>query len=446
MIIYLLLLGIIFESSIIFLAFKDFIAPAFVFNITFLMATLNYITNYNKWGSQASLDFVLIVFIGITVYSLTSIISEYMVSKFFSNNRYKTIGRYNTPEIKVRNAIVILFIAFEIIISILFAKYLISVTAKYGTDGTLSSAVSMYQYLSKFTTVHFNIPSYVIYGYIIVTSSGYVWGYILENNYLYNKKVNLWILIAFLISIVSSLLTGSRGEVIHIIVTMIIFYVVKKKLISSQKSIKTFINIVIIMIMLTLSFEGVAKLLGRDASLNMYDYISVYLGAPLENFNNYLKTFGLNGLDVTSIPGANTFRTQINWINSYRGLDGQLTVLNPIMQYSNGYNLGNVFTTFKFFYADAGIYGIIIFTAIMALIVQVLYSIIKRLDLNEGKVRVSFLIYGYLFTGAMLSFFSNRFYESITIVFIERIICWIALCCIVVKSQNVLGGNYGKIE
>lgn len=424
---------IIFAEVLLTLAItRDYMAPAFIFSTTFLLAILNYASNLNRWGGRMSVDTMMVILVGVTTYILVSVLVQ---SVDYRKNIIHELDN-NLSIITYRKNVIVLFMIFEVIISFLFAKQIILVTARYGTDGSLSSAVSMYQYLSKFTTLSFNIPSYILYSYILVTSSGYIFGYILVNNYLSTKKIDSFLVLPWLVSITSCFLTGSRGEFIRIILLMIVFYVVRKNnyINNIKQKIRTFSYLILSFILLVVSFEWLAKLMGRDASLKMYDYISVYLGAPIENLNKYLRELATIPVLSNGTFGENTFREQFNWIYKLKGSTGKVVELNPPMNYSNGYNLGNVYTTFKFFFADGKIWGVILFTAIMAIILQVLYDYLKNKRMSS-KVEIAFLIYGYLFSGMMLSFFSNRFYESITIVFLERIFCWVVLSRIMVKNQ-----------
>lgn len=401
---------------------RDYVAPAVLFSASFLVAILNYASNLIRWNTSMKLTTFIVLLLGITTYVLVSIIVQNLRIGMKSSEDLH--GLNQSKVIFYRKIPILIFSVFEVLASYLFAKTVISVTAKYGTDGSLSSAISMYQYLSKFTTVGLPIPNYILYSYILVISSSYIFGYILVNNFCYTKKVDWFILMPLLISLVSCFLTGSRGEFIRVVITMVILYVVKQNVIVNniKKKVKSLLSILGVVILLVISFEGLAKIMGRDASLKAYDYISVYLGAPIENLNEYLQTS-----EVTqNIFGSNTFREQFNWFYKSVGSTGSMVQLNPQLNYLNGYNLGNVYTTFKFFYADGQILGVIFFTALMALIIQSLYNYTKTRS-DDGRVKISFLIYGYLLTGMILSFFSNRFFESLTIVFIEKIISWIIL-------------------
>lgn len=100
-----------------------------------------------------------------------------------------------------------------------------------------------------------------------------------------------------------------------------------------------------------------------------------------------------------------------------------LTAINEPMNYSAGYNLGNVSTALKPYYHDFGFIGTIALMSLMALIMQIFYESIKC-DRNIIKPQVSLklITYTQLLFDVAFTFFSNKFYENFNITFFERMV------------------------
>ena len=73
----------------------------------------------------------------------------------------------------------------------------------------------------------------------------------------------------------------------------------------------------------------------------------------------------------------------------------------------NGKRVGNVATVFYDFYHDGGIWGVIILTAIMATISQLLYKRIKRQKYRNRMF--STIVYSYVYWLVVRSLFANSF-------------------------------------
>ncbi|WP_027623958.1 O-antigen polymerase [Clostridium lundense] len=417
----------------------DYIAPAFVFSFAFLISVCDMVLNLNIWKTSLSVNTVLVVVGGVIVFSICT----FVVHTFYTLLRSKRLVLQSLTEKRIPNYIrckkwkLLLSILFQLICLVFVIKYVLSTTAKYGTDGSLSSAISMYQYLSKFTTLDMSFPLVITYSYILVSTSGYIWGYIILNNYCYYKKKNILVILNFIISFSSNFLTGSRGNSIQMLVALIVVYVcmMKQKRVSQVKNFKIIIKIFAIIICILFSFEFIAGLMGRDDSLGLFQYISVYLGAPIKNLDSFLEEYK----KTSSIWGFNTFFMQIQWITSKMELNIPITAINVDMQYINGYNLGNVFTAFKSYISDFGYIGVVTCTGVMAIIIQVLYEKTKVIKMRTKYLKLNIdctkLIYGHLFVAMAFSFFSNKFYEAFTITFAEKIFFWIVLAWFIEKDN-----------
>lgn len=427
----------------------DYIAPSFIFCFTFFMSACDAVINLKIWKTTLSINTVMIIVGGIITFTICSLIVHF----FFKYIKEKQIRYVCEKERRVPNLIICkrwklyAFLILQIMTIYMVIREMKIVTSQYGADGSLASAVNLYQYLSKFTTLDVSFSNVVTYLYIMVTISGYVWGYIIIQNYIYYKKLDYLVIFNFLISFISSFVTGSRGNGVQMILALIVVYfcILKQVKVSQIKQFKIIMRVICIVFFMILSFESIAGLMGRDDSLKLFEYISVYLGAPIKNLDNFIHDFK----KPSNIWGIDTFSMQINWLISHFNINLVTEPINGDMQYINGYNLGNVYTAFKSYISDFGYIGVVYCTALMAIIIQLLYEIIlveNRKGLLKNNIDCLKIVYGYLFVNMSFSFFSNKFYETFTITFIERIFFIVLIAIFIDKNKLIVRKKYNKMR
>lgn len=414
----------------------DVTSPPFLFVLTFIVSMTDLAINLPIWHTTINTEPLFIVLFGGIIFSITSIIIHVYFGRK-NKNRIENIEDKEPPYIYVANWKLILFLLFQIIVIVFVQYYVKKLTSPYGTDGSLSSSISMYQYLTKFTTLDLDFPKWLTYTYIISNSSDFVWGYILIYDFFFFKKINPLLVINLLVSAAGSFLTGSRGVAVQMIMSLIVIYIMFYR--DSGKEInwiKVLKKPFLILLVLLLSFRYLAKLLGRDHSLSIFEYISVYLGAPIKNFESFLNT---NFNSTQPAWGYNTFSMQWQWLSEKFNLGIPKNTINVDMQYLNGHNLGNVFTAYKNYILDFGVLGAFICIIVAAIIMGFMYEDTKGFKEFRMTRVFSFdwqkMCYTYLLISLSFTFFSNKFYETFTVTFLQRIICWILLGYIFCKPK-----------
>ena len=125
---------------------------------------------------------------------------------------------------------------------------------------------------------------------------------------------------------------------------------------------------------------------------------------------------------------SNTFYVLLNWLSGKMGLpDFTHRAYNPT-RWVNGYDLGNVATTFYAFLYDGGYLLYTICTILMAIISQGFVVSIRNRDVTNRNLSLVVLSYGYVIFTCLFSFFSNKFYEMVfTNIYLFMIIHWILI-------------------
>ncbi|MEW4410961.1 O-antigen polymerase [Clostridium sp. AN503] len=418
---------------------RDYIAPSFIFNAALCVAAMDCTFNLYKWDTGLSGNTVFVICLSVFSFLLFSVLAQWLYknsrTKVRFNKYAKKMEEIRPSYYKCSKIFCSVFLVIQIIVALLVINQIYFLTTKYVSNGNIAASIAMYQHLIKNTTLELKFPKLITYFFLFTTASGYIWGYIIVYNFCYFKKIDRLVVMNFVVSCASGILTGSRGNSLQMFVSIIIIYIIilNKNQLSKAKKFKTLVKILLILVVLLLLFETIAGLIGRDNSLALNDYLSVYIGAPIKNLDIFLET----GYKRNDLWGGDTFQTQIQWVSEKVGWIIEKKTINVEYTYLNGYNLGNVYTAFKDYYNDFGYVGIIFCNGFIAFFLQYLYEKIKMKKFiyrNTMSVSFELLIYAYLFFAMAFTFFSNKFYEAITITFVERIFFWWVL----VKAMSIL--------
>lgn len=418
---------------------KDIVAPAVIFILTFCVSFFDALLNLKIWDTTISADTIFVITIGAVAFTIISILLKSINKKNVNKNEILTRNYISISKWKL-----IVFLIFQLIVIFFIQKYVKELAGPYAKDGSLSASISMYQYLTKFTTLKLAFPKLLTYAYILSNSSAFIFGYVSIYNFFYSHKVNYLVILNMLVSMTGSFLTGSRGVAIQVILSIVIIYLLLYRDNGGEIKLGILVKPLLVLVGLLLSFRFFAKLLGRDHSLGLFEYISVYLGAPIKNLDTFLNSSYQNG---NNIWGFNTFSMQWQWINEKFDLGIPKDTINVDMQFLNGHNLGNVFTAYKDYISDFGYLGAILCIVGMALIMGYLYERTKLTEQKESKnaIKWSRLLFGYLSVNMAFTFFSNKFYESFTVTMLQRVVCWIllayVLCDVIVEGGNIDEGK-----
>ena len=255
-----------------------------------------------------------------------------------------------------------------------------------------------------------SIPTWLGIANTIVKAAGYWFAYIIFNNRFNAKHNEPSCIVIVLLSIISSLLGGGRGGAIDLIICMFVFYIIciyRKNKSYRIISITPFLRIFVVALIIIFTFQMLGDFVGRVSTLSLMDYLAEYFGAEIVNLDIFLE----DPSPRNEIWGNQTFIYLVKMIGPHIGLDASYYLLDQPFHFNNGYNLGNVATTFYSFIYDFGYWGVFYLTTAMAITSQLLYEHILK---NNFTVRsFHLLIYAYVYATLILSFFSNKFYEKL---------------------------------
>ena len=162
----------------------------------------------------------------------------------------------------------------------------------------------------------------------------------------------------------------------------------------------------------------------------MYEYLSIYIGAPIKNLDAYLTNSMSPSLAVKSTQWGDM--TLASTRASFPQIFGK-TVLDwmqwqPFQRYGER-SLGNVFTTYYAFIFDWGIAGAMLAIMLIAALSQLCYeSAVFALQYGKAGIPISMMLYGAIGYCCAFSFFSNRWMSTMfNQIMLRNIIIWVVL-------------------
>lgn len=404
---------------------KELFSPSILFSSSFLFSSLWAILYVDKWDLYPSKQTQLVIILGVL---------EFVAVASLVHILYNTTHSELMPEVEsIDSTLSIDFWKIALIVFMELLTILMTIRfLKNISPGSLSTNIYIYRKQLAFGQGQkISLPTIVKMLQIFTTSVGYYFGYLIVREYIKKRNVSLVLLTPMIISLISGILMGARTGMIVILISLITsFYVLIKKdhgwqSISVGKNIKMLIIGLFAFFILLYSFQNMAVLLGRTIEASPMDYLAEYFGAEIKNLDIFIQkgTFPI----ITNVKGSQTF---VYLMGIYGKLIGVADLSQPLdlpFNRINGYDLGNVATTFYPYLYDFGYKGVIICIFIMSFVSQIVYEKVRRIK-NKITVPISVLIYGYVSSSLILSFFSNKFYENFfSPTFVYTLLCWLFL-------------------
>lgn len=253
------------------------------------------------------------------------------------------------------------------------------------------------------------MPRIITWGYLFITSTGFVWIYILINNILVSKKVNLLLYVECALCFLLSLLSAGRIQLIQYVVAMVSIYYILFNRKSGWKvniGFKIIMKIIIGICLILSLFSGLRSFVGRTSKQDPISYVTTYVGGSI----NLLDMFLQDKPTKSDIWGKETFYEVNKFIGRKLDKPNLIYVGHKEFRYANGVSIGNVYTAFRNYIYDFGYIGFVFLTMISSLVFSVIYNILKRKKINQG-IDTLLLMYSYLVYSVFLIFYADYFFE-----------------------------------
>lgn len=405
---------------------KDIISPAFVFALSFTFSCAWAVLYSQRWRLNTfHLNTFLVILGGVIWFSLICFVIKMIFrKKYYEKN--ESVKKTELMPIKI-NTLTKVF-CLLLFLSVIFISINSVINLVDGSWSNIPAALSRYDAINKFSEKQIGLPQIVWVFQLIVNALVYVCIYILINNYLCTKKFDFLLMFNILIGACVNLTTGGRNGFVNVLLAIFaIFMLLYKKCANEKVNINKrtiILTTIIVPVIFLIGFPFSVRLMGRKNIKNPTEYLSIYCGAEIKNLDIYLEE-RTNGTDKNS--GKNQSFIYFNkWIGENLGYDVNYKLDLPFRSVG-GYGLGNVYTTFYQYIYDYGYWGVVFCVAIMALILQIVYEMCLKVELKK-EPSILIILYGYMFSSIVFSFFSNKFYEqNFSNILIYNIIIWVLI-------------------
>ena len=315
---------------------------------------------------------------------------------------------------------IVSFIGFELLIVYVTIKRVIRIATAYGGFTGLSAAIGVYDSLIKFHTEDYQrigifASRIESLGGVITKAVAIVLIGVLVNNYFAKKKINILMVIAVVIEIFISILTGSRSNSFVFFTAIIADIVIirrRQKGSYRKGNLKFIFRCALFGILFIAVFLASRPLIGRTTSATSsvwYRALFGYLGGTVLNLDTALQ----NTIPRSSMWGQETFYYVYRDLANLFNIDRfRIDLHLPFLRH-NGFNTGNVYTMYYMFIEDFGFLGILPLTAIPAVVYFHVYEKLMNIYSKKNPMGVRLFAYSYMFNSLLMLLFSNRFYEDL---------------------------------
>lgn len=167
---------------------------------------------------------------------------------------------------------------------------------------------------------------------------------------------------------------------------------------NKHYNIKALVKIVVIATVLLIIFVELRDIVGRNysetAKSPLY-YICCYIGGSIHLLDDFIK----KPIDGSQIWGKETFYSIIRFIGQRFNIKDWIYISHLEFRYSNGLNVGNIYTAFRKYIYDFGYFGVIWCTALVSFIYNQIYYTIKYSKKRSVLYDISIIFFGYIAYG-----------------------------------------------
>ncbi|WP_461243393.1 O-antigen polymerase [Secundilactobacillus muriivasis] len=423
-----------------YLSNRELFSPSVLFSGSFLILALFAWINVKKWSLNLAGATYLVVAGSVLEFIVVSYITSFICKNVLvSSNQMNTdmnyINEISPYSVQKWNLRIMMVVIIQLIFVVSISKGVMSATG----SGSLSQAVGILNTtnMPAYTGMKIQLPWTINWFSRFNFACGIFFGYHFVRNITFYRKFNWLLFTSLVLGLITSLLGGSRGKAVFVIIALLVYYYFFSKQKSgwiSTNNIRYFLFALIGLLVVLSIFQWLAILLGRNSQTDPMQYIYIYIGAEIKNLDTFIRNTDFPV--KTGIFGAQTFFNQIPTLEKITGTSFAQYQLYLPFHNVNGYGLGNVYTTLYPWLYDFGYLGVVVMTFIMSISTQLVYSVARVVTTRKSS-SFSILIYGYLASFVALAFFSNKFFENINTNLIYYCIFWLILSKLFFQSGKV---------
>ena len=406
----LILLGLLVLISF-YLFGNDIMAPSFIICVCFFASTVACIINSYYWKTAIDGTTIIVIIGGCLVFILVGIICKWFYTQKYGKKYLDQKCNISCIKIKKWKIILILFLYFILIVSqIRFVNEIAELSASKLVSW--GNKMEYYRNVISYdsSNLHIKIPSYISFLNKILTIIAYVFLYINVNNFLasddekFIKKISVMNITPVISYIVFNMVAASRGCLIQLFISAIVlFHLLYHKKNGWNKKYDLFFifKIILLVFLLLFIFVKLRDIVGRNYSetaKNPIYYICCYFGGSIHLLNDFI----LEPIIKSDIFGKETFYSIIRFLGQRMNISEWVYPPHLEFRYSNGFNVGNVYTAFRKYIYDFGYAGVIWCTSLVSFIYNIIYYRIiygkkKELIVDYSVLFFAYIAYGYFY-------------------------------------------------
>lgn len=412
--IFLLYLSELLLFVIIFsLSGKDIMSPSVVFISVFVISTSFTVLNVHKWHVLYSFKAYAVLITGMLSFAVVDMV---MKRKYDVLGRYQCFYKLEWKPIHIKKWKMAVVMAVDIVSLVLIYAEMTRVVACYGLYG--NNVISSYKILTSVLAVvdQEHSMNFIVAQLVKLVE---VWGEVFAFLFLFGSITSRrFHRPAYLIPIglcaVLYILFSNRLGLIRLIAYMLCCYYIlwhgykswNRNL--SGRYVRT--GIVILIFFLPVFYE-LTTVIGRSQSRNMFDYISMYTGASVQHFNQYIQeppgkagTFG-----GESLPLLN------NTLYKLGVVDKQSIIHLEFRKLYKGTS-GNVYTFFRRLIQDYGYWGMYLVTMLISYAFSRYYrKKIRGCNDETGVFCIRTVLYSHFFPWIMTASIDQTMFQYVSV-------------------------------
>lgn len=397
------------------------VAPSALFIGGFLISSLTAMVYSEKWGVSLGVPALLVVAVGNIVfaavaYGVRALHNKYLVKRGARGKHhcYDLSNMFDESPSAVNYAVI------GIVQIAIFFITLVYIQQRF-PDMLLGDAIRSYNAAETFTTEDMNFPAPFRQIRGLVVNGGYVVAFFAGREIARGISKGLVPpMICLVLSVALILELGTRTEAVVLAICVgVAYFLERKKMAPDQPLLNRKIVLCVVLTgavgLLLFKYMAVGREVG---SYSTFDYLAEYVGAEIPNLDTFLTNTDIPV--VRDLPGYMTFANNYGYLGEKLGIDSWVYTFDLPFLRSNGYDMGNVYTTFYAYLYDFGYWGLVPLVALMAACSQLTFELAFR----RGFLGIACgVLYGKMASTLLLSFFSNKFYEVFYLGFVVAAAC-----------------------